>query len=65
VLHKHLDNVSSQAARIRQTADLTVGTSGEGENTDGIDSKLSELCAVIHYLRKEKEIVDMQLELGK
>ncbi|KAH9955053.1 TPR/MLP1/MLP2-like protein-domain-containing protein [Russula dissimulans] len=37
VLHKHLDNVSSQAARIRQTA----------------------------YLRKEKEIVDMQLELGK
>ncbi|KAH9955059.1 TPR/MLP1/MLP2-like protein-domain-containing protein [Russula dissimulans] len=65
VLHKHLDNVSSQAARIRQTADLTVDTPGEGENTDGTDSKLSELRAVINYLRKEKEIVDMQLELGK
>ena len=65
MLHKHLDNVSSQAARIRQTADLTVGTPGEGENTDGTDSKLSELRAVINYLRKEKEIVDMQLELGK
>ncbi|KAH9961807.1 TPR/MLP1/MLP2-like protein-domain-containing protein [Russula dissimulans] len=66
VLHKHLDNVSSQVARIRQTADLIVGTPGEGENTDETDSKLSELRAVINYLRKEKEIVDtMQLELGK
>ncbi|KAH8990434.1 hypothetical protein EDB86DRAFT_3080419 [Lactarius hatsudake] len=29
------------------------------------EAKLSELRAVINYLRKEKEIVDMQLELGK
>ncbi|KAH9952843.1 hypothetical protein BC827DRAFT_1285905 [Russula dissimulans] len=65
VLHKHLDNVSSQAAHIRQTADLTVDTPGEGENTDGTDSELSQLRAVINYLRKEKEIVDIQLELGK
>jgi len=65
VLHQHLDNVSTQATRIRQTADSTVGTPGEGEITDETGSKLSELRAVINYLRKEKEIVDMQLELGK
>lgn len=65
MLHQHLDNVSSQAARIRQAADSSVGTPGEGETADGTESKLSELRAVINYLRKEKEIVDMQLELCK
>lgn len=65
VLHQHLDNVSSQAARIRQAADSSVGTPSEGEIADGAESKLSELRAVINYLRKEKEIVDMQLELCK
>jgi nucleoprotein TPR len=65
VLHQHLDNVSSQAARIRQAADSSVGTPSEGETADGTESKLSELRAVINYLRKEKEIVDMQLELCK
>lgn len=65
MLHQHLDNVSSQAARIRQAADSSVSTPGEGETTDGTEVKLSELRAVINYLRKEKEIVDMQLELCK
>ena len=65
VLHQHLDNVSSQAARIRQAADSSVGTPSEGEIADGTESKLSELRAVINYLRKEKEVVDMQLELCK
>ena len=65
MLHQHLDNVSSQAARIRQAADSSVGTPGEVEATDGTETKLSELRAVINYLRKEKEIVDMQLELCK
>ncbi|KAI9435095.1 hypothetical protein H4582DRAFT_2080017 [Lactarius indigo] len=65
VLHQHLDNVSSQATRIRQAADSTVATPGEGDTADGTEAKLSELRAVINYLRKEKEIVDMQLELGK
>jgi nucleoprotein TPR len=54
VLHKHLDNISSQAARIRQAADSSVVT------PCGTDSKLAERRAVIKYLRKEKEIVDMQ-----
>ncbi len=31
VLHHHLDNVSSQAARIRQAVDSSVGTPSEGE----------------------------------
>ncbi|KAF8265884.1 hypothetical protein EI94DRAFT_1734451 [Lactarius quietus] len=70
VLHQHLENVSSQATRIRQAqaADSSVATTpGEGDTAtaDGTDAKLSELRAVINYLRKEKEIVDMQLELGK
>ena len=65
MLHQHLDNVSSQAARIRQAADSSVATPGEGEIPDGAETKLSELRAVINYLRKEKEIVDMQLELCK
>jgi nucleoprotein TPR len=29
------------------------------------DAKLSELRSVVAYLRKEKEIVDLQLELSK
>jgi hypothetical protein len=65
VLHQHLDNVSSQAARIRQAADSSVATPSEGEAADSTEAKLSELRAVINYLRKEKEIVDMQLELCK
>ena len=47
------------AARIRQAADSSVGTPGEGETVDGTKSQLSKLCAVM------KEIVDMQLELYK
>ena len=65
VLHQHLDNVSLQAARICQAVDSSAGTPGEGETTDGSEAKLSELRAVINYLRKEKEVVDMQLELCK
>ena len=42
-----------------------MGTPSEGETADGTESKLSECRAVINYLRKEKETVDMQLELCK
>ena len=37
-------------------------TGGEGSDAD---TKLSDLHTVVAYLRKEKEIVDLQLELGK
>ncbi|KAI6030410.1 hypothetical protein F5J12DRAFT_800153 [Pisolithus orientalis] len=66
LLYQHLDTVSSQAARIRQVADSsTENTSNEADTNDDSDVKLTELRAVIGYLRKEKEIVDLQLELCK
>ncbi|KAL0058021.1 Protein mlp1 [Marasmius tenuissimus] len=64
ILHQHLDSVSSQAARIRQAADSEVAADGEGQAVDS-DAKLSELRSVVAYLRKQKEIVDLQLELSK
>ncbi|KAF7348346.1 Protein MLP1 [Mycena sanguinolenta] len=65
LLHQHLESVSTQAARIRQAAESSTSASGEGESTDDTDTKLSELRSVVAYLRKEKEIVDLQLELSK
>ncbi|KAF5333006.1 hypothetical protein D9758_015176 [Tetrapyrgos nigripes] len=67
LLHHHLESVSSQAARIRQAADTNVpaDAGGEAQPADGADTKLSELRSVVAYLRKEKEIVDLQLELSK
>ncbi|KAL5482794.1 MLP1_9 [Sanghuangporus weigelae] len=64
LLHQHLESVSSQASRIRQAADsnMNVPESGDG---DDVDSRVVELRSVVAYLRKEKEIVDLQLELSK
>ncbi|KAJ7600871.1 hypothetical protein C8J56DRAFT_1019894 [Mycena floridula] len=64
LLHQHLESVSSQATRIRQAVDSTATVNGAGE-TDDADGKLQELRTVVAYLRKEKEIVDLQLELSK
>ncbi|KAJ7029278.1 hypothetical protein C8F04DRAFT_1237155 [Mycena alexandri] len=55
LLHQHLESL----LRVRPSA------SGEGESADDTDTKLSELRSVVAYLRKEKEIVDLQLELSK
>ncbi|KAF8843385.1 hypothetical protein BDN67DRAFT_924393 [Paxillus ammoniavirescens] len=66
LLYQHLDSVSSQAARIRQVADSsTESMSGDVDTSGDMDTKLSELRSVVAYLRKEKEIVDLQLELSK
>lgn len=66
ILHQHLESVSSQAARIREAADSSAASvTGDGDSTEDADTKLSELRSVVAYLRKEKEIVDLQLELGK
>ena len=57
--------MSSQATRIQQAADSSTAIiTGDGDTAD-IDTKLSELRSVVAYLRKEKEIVDLQLELSK
>ncbi|EPQ51089.1 hypothetical protein GLOTRDRAFT_66309 [Gloeophyllum trabeum ATCC 11539] len=66
ILHQHLESVTTQAAQIRQAA--SEGSAfisvGEGDAADN-DVKLAELRSVVSYLRKEKEIVDLQLELSK
>jgi predicted RNase H-like nuclease (RuvC/YqgF family) len=65
-LHQHLESVSTQATRIRQAADASVAQPAEGEETaEDADSRLSELRSVVSYLRKEKGIVDLQLEMSK
>lgn len=62
-LHQHLETVSSQAARIRQAAEAS-GVDGSSAKPNGVDESDSdataELREVIKYLRREKEIVDLQ-----
>ena len=66
LLHKHLETVSSQAARIKQAADSSATpVGGQTPGEDDVDTKLADLQSVVAYLRKEKEIVDLQLELSK
>lgn len=64
LLDQHLESVSSQASRIRQErdSDVNVVVGGDGDEADG---RIAELRSIITYLRKEKEIVDLQLELAK
>ncbi|KAI0953616.1 hypothetical protein AcW1_007790 [Taiwanofungus camphoratus] len=66
LLHQHLESVSSQAARIKQAADSSsASVFGELDLADDADTKLAELRSVVAYLRREKEIVELQLELSK
>ncbi|KAH7096803.1 hypothetical protein BKA62DRAFT_833732 [Auriculariales sp. MPI-PUGE-AT-0066] len=58
-LHSHLENVTSQAARIRSAAESSVGSGADA----AADS--SDLQGVVSFLRKEKEIADLQLEINK
>ncbi|KIM43182.1 hypothetical protein M413DRAFT_9931 [Hebeloma cylindrosporum] len=66
LLHQHLESVSAQATRIRQASDAPLDSNVEGgEPTEDSDNRLSELRSVVNYLRKEKGIVDLQLEMSK
>ncbi|KAJ8468503.1 hypothetical protein ONZ51_g9602 [Trametes cubensis] len=65
LLHQHLESVSNHAARIKQAASSTTAESGEAEASDDTDTKLTELRSLVTYLRKEKEIIELQLELSK
>ena len=66
LLHQHLESVSSQAAKIRQTAtDSGASPAAEGETSEDADTKLAELRSLVTYLRREKEIVDLQLDVTK
>ncbi len=66
VLHQHLESVSSQATRIRQAADASLSHLSVQENgTEEAGDKQAELRAVVSYLRKEKGIVELQLDVHK
>ncbi|KAG1795936.1 uncharacterized protein HD556DRAFT_1441766 [Suillus plorans] len=67
LLHQHLETVSAQATRMCQAADssATDGTSGDADIGGDVDTQVSELRSVVAYWRKEKEMVDLQLELSK
>ncbi|KIJ29665.1 hypothetical protein M422DRAFT_147805, partial [Sphaerobolus stellatus SS14] len=62
ILHDHLESVNTQATRIRQVAEQS---SAEGTTQSGGEEAGSDLQPVIAFLRGEKEIVDLQLELNK
>ncbi|KAM5539450.1 hypothetical protein V8D89_006902 [Ganoderma adspersum] len=64
ILHQHLESVSTHAARIKQAATSTSTEAEEVESSDD-DTKLTELRSLVTYLCKEKEIIELQLELGK
>lgn len=65
LLHTHLDDVSSQATRIKQAATSSDAPAGEGEGTIGDDTKLSELHSLLGYLQKDKNISELQIDLCK
>ncbi|KAK4695509.1 nucleoprotein TPR, partial [Lecanoromycetidae sp. Uapishka_2] len=59
-LHQQLESVTSQISTLKKRA--SGGDEGPGEDVSG--SSLDNLQEVIKYLRREKEIVDVQLELS-
>lgn len=61
LLHKQLEDVSSQISNLRKRTII-----GESEDSNNAESTpdLENLHEVIKYLRREKEIVDVQLELS-
>ncbi|WFD34742.1 Protein mlp1 [Malassezia cuniculi] len=60
-LHAHLESVSAQAANI------TAAASGQTETeTESAEAPAAgDLHQVIRFLRREKEVLELQLELGK
>ncbi|KAJ9635197.1 Protein mlp1 [Coniosporium tulheliwenetii] len=61
ILHQQLENVSSQIAALKQNR---ASTPADGEAAASPSSGVDNLQEVIRYLRREKEIVDVQYELS-
>ncbi|KZV68448.1 hypothetical protein PENSPDRAFT_735917 [Peniophora sp. CONT] len=61
VLHGHLESVSAQAAQIRAAGDAATGEGAEG----GEGEQDGEMRQVVSWLRREKEMAEMKLELNK
>ncbi|KUL92200.1 hypothetical protein ZTR_02703 [Talaromyces verruculosus] len=61
LLHNQLENITKQITALqRDRANIAT----EGEEADGTSSSLDSLQEVIKYLRREKEIVDVQYHLS-
>ncbi|CAE6455240.1 unnamed protein product [Rhizoctonia solani] len=65
LLHSQLEDVNTQAAKIRQTATAAAESLAIDSNDSDADSKMQQLREVIAFVRKEKEIVDLQLHLAQ
>ncbi|KAI9654433.1 MAG: hypothetical protein M1831_005399 [Alyxoria varia] len=61
LLHQQLESVSSQISALKQKR---TSLGGDEDADQGQDTDLQKLTEVIKYLRQEKEIVDVQLELS-
>lgn len=64
LLHSHLESISTQATTIRQAADERASLV-DTETAPLTGDASNELRAVVAYLRKEKEVVDLQLDLSR
>jgi nucleoprotein TPR len=65
-LHQQLQILSSQATRIRQVASVNLENAEDVPSELGsADQQLADLRSVISYLRKEKEISELHLEVSK
>lgn len=63
VLHKHLENVNAQAAKITEKEASSTNNVNIEQGKEVNDE--SDLQSVISYLRNEREYVDLQLSLVK
>jgi nucleoprotein TPR len=55
-LHQHLEKFSTQAAGIRQAAEVPQAEPPTDNPTAADEDTLAELCGVISFVRREKEI---------
>lgn len=65
LLHKHLETVNDQATRIRQAADSASASLATADGQGLSDDAVAELRAVIAFIRQEKDILELQLDLNK
>ncbi|KAI9889186.1 MAG: hypothetical protein M1814_005702 [Vezdaea aestivalis] len=66
LLHQQLESVSNQIAALKQnrSENTTFDDPNASMQSDSADQSLQDLREVIRYLRREKEIVDVQYELS-
>lgn len=67
ILHEHLEKLTTQVAQIRQTSGGENPSAAEAADGDASFSAAptDELQEVVRYLRREREIADLQVDLNK